>query len=111
METGTQVGITYQDMTTTAETLRSLVQQLDQTLDEAKNEINTNIGNDDVWNSEAARDYKTKFITLSEVFPEFKEELIKCSKFLDETVVASYKKAEAKIQEAAAQNLTTGINE
>jgi hypothetical protein len=106
-DTGT-VGISFADLTNIAESLRSLVQQLRSSLNTTQGIINSSVGSDEVWNSDAARKYRSQFTSFANTFDDFEMALKKCATFLDETVVAAYKKADMQMNEAAASGLTTG---
>ena len=104
------VQVSYADLTNTAENMRTLVKQLRDSLSVTQGIINSNIGSDEVWNSDAARKYRGQFESFSSTFDEFEFALKKCATFLDETVVKAYQKADASIESAAESNLVSGYD-
>ena len=110
MDTSSVVQVSYAELTNTAETLRTLVQQLRQSLATTQEIINSNIGSDEVWNSDAARKYRNQFNLFANTFDDFEFALKRCATFLDETVVKAYQRADAAIQNAAESNLVSGYN-
>lgn len=106
----TIVQVSYADLTNSAESMRTLVTQLRQSLSATQGIINSSIGSDEVWNSDAARKYRSQFESFSATFDEFEFALKKCATFLDETVVKAYQKAETSIQSAAESSLVSGYD-
>ena len=108
----TVIQVSYAELTNSAETLRQLAQQLRDNLEDTRRILTSNVGSDDVWNSEAAMKYRKQFEALAgRTFDDFEFALKKTATFLDETVVKAYQKAEQSIASAAEQNLVTGYDQ
>jgi len=101
------VGISYAELTRTAESLRTLIRQLRASLGTTQTIINSSVGSDEVWNSDAARKYRNQFTSFTNTFDDFELALNKCATFLDETVVKAYEEADKKINQAASDGLTS----
>lgn len=89
-----------------ANNLRKNVSDMQATLDEATSTIN---GTAASWESAAAENLRSRYVSLAQKFSDFYDAITKYSTFLDNTAT-SYEAADKKIEEKANELLNQGYN-
>ncbi len=77
--------LNYGEMLELSSLMQSLGRQMEQLLEEVKNEFNR-VGSAEVWSGDAAEQTRAKFDEMSRKFPPFIEAIESCSKHIKEVV-------------------------
>ncbi len=78
-------GLSYNEIASIAEQLKSKATNMETILNAVSTEFNK-VGNDGTWSGTAATQAKQEFDALKAKFPEFKEAIDSCAKYLSQTV-------------------------
>lgn len=78
-------GLDYNQIDSIAKQLSSKATVMESILNNVSNELDK-IGNDGTWSGTAADSAKAEFNSLKQKFPEFKDAIVSCSKYLEQTV-------------------------
>lgn len=100
-----QEKISYEQMRTKADSLRTSANKLQGIFDNVKVEIGK-IGTEDTWKSTAATEFVNKFNSLAGKFPDFIQKVRDCATFIDTTVEA-YETSDTRMGQSADQNLSS----
>lgn len=88
--------LSYADIRTTANNLRTKANSMSNILDNVKTQFNK-IGTDNVWSGTAASQTKDEFDKLSEKFHTFHEAVTSCANYLDQ-MVENYESVDRAVQ-------------
>ncbi len=91
-------GLSYGEIENIATQLDSKATSMETILNAVSTELNK-VGNEGTWSGTAAATAKQEFDALKAKFPEFKEAITTCAKYLKQTV-ERYKAVDAAAQQA-----------
>lgn len=89
-------GLSYSEIANIASQLNAKATNMEGILNEVTNEFNK-IGNEGTWSGTAATQAKEEFDALKAKFPEFKQAINDCAKYLN-SVVERYKAVDRAVQ-------------